>query len=380
MALRPQCEPLPSSSRSGSAPRLAALLLLAHPLLWLQEEPTFWYGYLNASLEQIGLSSYSAPQMMRGLTWLAGICDRFLRSEIRVADLQPTWLESLTQRRYRLWVSLCGGSYFGLVVGITGGLSFGLVGDLQQGILSGVLGGLVGGLISGMGIGLVSRQVEGLHFGPLGSLDEIQPLPVFRWSWRYFYRNLRRKLLRRLLLGLLLGIFLGLGRAPLSLLLFASLGTMIFSVLEQLYGDPVLDRSDRRQVPIAIALLTATLCGICFYGLLLLAFDQAIPWRHLSLMGLPLGLYFGFFSGGLIQMQRFILRGILWQAGVMPWNISRFLEDAIALGILQRQGAGYCFIHPALQAYLTPDYSPSHNDPISPGHTPSSTQQCFLQD
>ncbi|MGF1601014.1 MAG: hypothetical protein ACFCU8_03180 [Thermosynechococcaceae cyanobacterium] len=355
MALRPQYEPLPHSGRSGSAPHPSALRLLIHPLLWLQEEPAFWDCYLHAGLEQIGPSSYSAPQMMRGLTWLARICDRFLLSEIRVAHLQPTWLEPLAQRRYRWWVSLCGGSYFGLVVGLTGGLSFGLAGDLRQGISSGVLSGLVGGFISGAGIGLVSHQGLGLSFGPLGSLNEIRPLPVFRWSWRYFYRNLRRKLIRRLLWGLLLGIFLGLGKEPLNLVLFASLGTTIFGVLEQLYGDQITDQtalSVSWRVPIEIALLTATLCGVCLYGLLLLAFDQSIPWLQLPLMGLPLGLYFGFFSGGFIQMQRLILRGILWQAGVLPWDIGRFLEDAISLGMLQRQGDRYCFIHPALQAHL----------------------------
>lgn len=288
--------------------------------------------------------------MLWGLIWLAQTCDRIQLRHIQIANMQPTWLPTLNQQRhYRQWVSLCGGTCFGLIVGLMGGISFGLVGTLREGLVHGICGGLIGGTLSGLVIGYVSREIETLEFGPLGSLNWIQTPPVFYLSWKRLYRDVRRRLLRRLIFGLLIGLFLGLGQHPLQLLLFAGLGALLFGVLAHLFEAP--QKRSGCSMPIPIVVLLGTVCSVGIVALVLLAFQRPIP-QHLVLIGLPISLYLWFFSGGLIYLQRFILRCLLWRTGIVPWSLTTFLNRATTAGLLQRRGNGYRFIHPALQRYL----------------------------
>lgn len=344
-------------------PSNCSLLLLsqAGPWLSLQSDFRFWKLYCEAILDQGSCSGcpYSKKQMMQGLTWLARTSKRLTLREIQVADIQPTWLESVPhQRLYRFWVSICGGSLFGLIVGLTGGLSFALAGQMSQGIISSLISGTFGGFCSGIAIGLASQNMDDLNFGPLGTLNVIPPLPTFRLSWRYLYRSVKRKLLRRLIFSLLIGGLLGLGRQPLALIFFTILSALIFGVLECLFSSIVphsLLRQGRskRTIPIVIVYLLAALCGTGLCGLMLLAFTQAVPWPNILIMGPPISLYFWFFSGGIIRLKRLILRSILWRSGVMPLNISRFLKEASALGLLQQNGTSYSFPCSALQAWFS---------------------------
>lgn len=332
-------------------------------LLWLQNNARFWQLHHEAVLQQINCSydSDSAQRIIRGLKWLAQTCTRLNLTQIRATDLQPNWLETAAQQHwYRLGVSVCSGSCFGLIVGLIGGLSFGLVGPMKQGLISGLWGGLAGGFCSGLMVGLISRTVKDLSFGPLGTLSIIRPLPTFRVSWWRLFEAVRRKLLRRLLLGFLMGILLGLGRQPLNLLLFATIGAVISAVLESLFVSSPPPRSSqlqrywllngrRRTISAVIIYAIAALGGTGLCSLLLLAFTHMIPWPEMLLMTVPIGFYFWFLSEGIIHLQRLILRTILWRSGAMPWNIINVLNEASALGLLQQDGANYCFTHLALQ-------------------------------
>ncbi|PZD72992.1 hypothetical protein C1752_02794 [Acaryochloris thomasi RCC1774] len=335
------------------------LILLSNigALLWLQNNARFWQLYHEAILQQIK-GSHDPDTVMRivqGLMWLAQTCERMNLTQIRAADLQPSWLATAAQRRlYRLGISICGGSCFGLIVGLIGGLSFGLVGSMAQGVISGLWGGMVGGFCSGITVGLISHSIEDLSFGPLGALSIIRPLPTFRVSGLRLYRTIRHKLARRLLVGFLTGILLGLSRQPLTLLLFVTVSAVISAVLESLFISSPPQRSSRlsgrrRTVSAVLIYAMAALCGTGLCSLLLLAFTQRIPWPHILVMAIPIGFYFWFLSEGIIHLQRLVLRIILWRSGTMPWNIASVLNEATALGLLQRRGTDYSFAHLALQ-------------------------------
>ncbi len=329
-------------------------------LLWLQTQPNFWQLYLAAFVESstpvnVPTRSYRSEELVVGLTELAHAFSRLKLTEIQVAGIQPTWLlTSEQQRLYRLWVSLWGGSCFGLLVGLIGGLSFGLAADMWQGLSNGFIGGIFGGFISGFTVGLISLSIEDLSLGPLGTFNEIRPLPIFRMSLHNFYWAVQRKLFRLLIMTILLGGFLGLGRQPLNLLLFALLSAVIFGMLENFFLSGVTQNPQKvgrtsRRTPAAMVYGLAALCGIGLCTLLLLVFNQPVPWPNILLIGPPVALYFWFFSSGIIYLQRLIMRQVLWRSGTLPWNLTKFLNEATSLGFLQEHGASYRFSHPILQ-------------------------------
>ena len=335
------------------------------PLVSLQDNHRFWKLYCEGVLELRSRSGgpYRATQMMQGLRWLARTSERLTLPEIQIAEMQPTWLESIPhQRLYRFWISICGGSIFGLIVGLTGGLSFALVGQIPRSIIHFSLSGTFGGFCSGIAIGLASQSLDDLNFGPLGTFKTIRPLPTFRLSWRHLYGGVQRKLLRRLIVSFLMGGLLGLGRQPLTLIFFAIFSAVIMGLLESLFSIRMPHASLRHHrsmqtMPVVIVYLLAALCGTGLSGLILLAFTQVIPWPSILAMGPPISLYFWFFSGGIIHLQRLILRSLLWQSRVMPWNMSCFLNEASTLGLLQRNGTRYRFTCSSLQAW----FAQSHN-------------------
>ena len=70
------------------------------------------------------------------------------------------------------------------------------------------------------------------------------------------------------------------------------------------------------------------------------AFPQFFLW---SIFVAPL---FGFrWGGGLACFQHICLRFVLWQSGVAPWNLARFLDYCVERRLLQRVGGRYRFLH-----------------------------------
>ncbi|MDJ0573856.1 MAG: hypothetical protein QNJ65_01650 [Xenococcaceae cyanobacterium MO_234.B1] len=68
-------------------------------------------------------------------------------------------------------------------------------------------------------------------------------------------------------------------------------------------------------------------------------------------IGLAVGLLAGMAGGrgpvfaGLVLIQHFTLRVILWWRGYIPWNYARFLNYATERIFLRKVGGGYIFIH-----------------------------------
>jgi len=57
-------------------------------------------------------------------------------------------------------------------------------------------------------------------------------------------------------------------------------------------------------------------------------------------------LLFGFLhGGGQACVQHVCLRIVLWQSGIAPWNLARFLNYCVERKLLQRVGGRYRFLH-----------------------------------
>jgi hypothetical protein len=70
-------------------------------------------------------------------------------------------------------------------------------------------------------------------------------------------------------------------------------------------------------------------------------------------VGLSAGLLFGLLMGGWACLRHYVLRFLLWRAEAMPWNYSRFLDDAAEHILLCKVGGGYIFVHRLLLEYFT---------------------------
>jgi hypothetical protein len=68
--------------------------------------------------------------------------------------------------------------------------------------------------------------------------------------------------------------------------------------------------------------------------------------------GLVFGLLGGLGGGGMALIQHFALRWVLWHAGSLPWNYSRFLDYAAERILLRKVGGGYIYIHRQLLEYF----------------------------
>lgn len=91
-------------------------------------------------------------------------------------------------------------------------------------------------------------------------------------------------------------------------------------------------------------------------GLQLVIFNSCdgLGYDNISI-GLAAGLLAGLAGGqrsGVVLIQHFVLRVILWYKGYIPWNYARFLDYATERIFLQKTGGSYTFIHRRILEYF----------------------------
>ncbi|MBE9076253.1 protein kinase [Romeria aff. gracilis LEGE 07310] len=320
--------------------------------------------YIAQMLERRGRDRYSRQQMLNGLRWLARQLTHSGQTIFLIERLQPQWLHRSGDRfLYRAVSSLLAGLGFGLSYGIFSQIGIGIAevgwwGDLRPYWLDSLHMILIYSPLVGLAISLLPAQVR--------------PIETLNWSWR--------QALPGTLLWLLIGTAIGLGGglivdivepalmgAPIRhtgeswtawiaahLLPFdgvnGGIAGTVFGLTNGLRGSEVetkiipnqaIWRSVNSAVYFAIA---GSFTGGIAGALLGRPFDTPI---HISLInGLSVGLLSGFLGGGgLAALKHFVLRLLLYRRGQIPWNYSRFLEQATAHAFLQKVGGGYIFIH-----------------------------------
>jgi hypothetical protein len=106
---------------------------------------------------------------------------------------------------------------------------------------------------------------------------------------------------------------------------------------------------------LVMLLLIAFIVGLVFWlvvGLPITLVVACILWLIIgltsSLFIFGLGMLFGWYE----FFQRTILQFLLWRAGSIPWNYTRFLDYAAEHLFLRKVGAGYIFIHRLVMEYF----------------------------
>jgi hypothetical protein len=59
-----------------------------------------------------------------------------------------------------------------------------------------------------------------------------------------------------------------------------------------------------------------------------------------------------FWYGGLDVIKHYVLRVVLTLSVHTPWNLTRFLEQARVLNLMQRGGSAYIFVHRRLLEHM----------------------------
>jgi uncharacterized membrane protein len=82
------------------------------------------------------------------------------------------------------------------------------------------------------------------------------------------------------------------------------------------------------------------------------------------LFGICVGLMISVLSGlvngeksGLVCIKYFALRLVLWMYKHIPWNYGQFLEEAVKVDLLKKEGGSYKFRHNELREYIAEKYS-----------------------
>jgi DNA polymerase III delta prime subunit len=288
--------------------------------------------------------SYSKRQIMHWLSWLAQQKVLHSQSIFYLEGIQPDWLPGTWL--YTLYLILLLTPITTLFLGLPCGLIFGLLYGLPVGLLCTAF--------IGVGFGLWLGFVD---WRPEEKLKvTIKPAAVIGWSWRQFWRQLGRGagiLLVVLPLGLCAGGSMGLIFGP----IIGWLGALFFLVILGAFLGSSNEMLDKRihfkpNQEIWLSMRNGSVIGL-FYGLISgVYFWWAVspPWG--LGIGLGIGLILWLFRGGFAWYAHFTLRLLLWRAGCMPWNYSRFLDYAARRILLQKVGGGYKFFHGLLQEYL----------------------------
>ncbi len=339
--------------------------------------------YVERMLTRRGeTAQYQAEQVRDWLTWLAKQLVQHRQTVLYIERMQQNWLPNKRiQKVYRR-----------VVLRLQFGLIFGLIGTAAGWLGDGLTGGLIGGIIFGLFCGIVGGRISKMRV-------EIQPTDIVVWSWRRMWRNI----LTFFSIGLVVGLVIGWWAEPVRSLSYTCSNTNIGNFICTDISAPLVEfffisaiksgfiialgiamiagliggwsrevlpehiritpnQGVRRsaQNSLRVALISGLGSGVVIVGglwlIVLLSgnFFINIIWilPYGGSIGLVGGLIGGYFNGGRVCLQHYVLRFFLWRAGAIPWNFPRFLDYAAERILLRKVGGGYIFVHRLLLEYF----------------------------
>ncbi len=238
---------------------------------------------------------YTPAQTIQWLTWLARQMRQHKQTVFRVERLlKPDWFVDTKGRFQRSLASLLPSYWLSALVW---GIAFGL----PSGLLCVPIIGWSGFLPMGLLFGLLSGPVFAIYFRLTNyhvdvdfSFVKKRPSPRPNGdTWRFGTNGLLCGLIMGLAFGLVAGVIAG---------------------------------------SISGAAAFGWVCGFATGGVI--------------------GLAFAWFLGLGTFIQHFLLRFLLWQAGLLPWKLVPFLDEATDRLLLRKVGKDYLFIHQLLLEYF----------------------------
>lgn len=255
---------------------------------------------------------------------------------------------------------------YGLLAGLTSGLIFGSIIGLINGLINGLIFGSIIGLISGLIGGLISGLISGLtNQGWL----ELKFTVAFGWFWKSMWKRMVKiqALRNALVVGLVIGLTSGLAFGPIrglagglavgliSGLIFVFIGGLTSGLSSEMLDKHTLTRPNQgiwysARNSIFVGLLFGLVGGLLFGLVGGLLSGSGLFFGLIG--GTISGITAGLLSGGTAFIQHFVLRLLLWFAGYMPLNFSRFLDYAAERILLRKVGGRYIFVHQLLLDYF----------------------------
>ena len=226
------------------------------------------------------------------------------------------------------------------------GLMFGLLADLRMTLLDALRYGVFYSFLIG---GAFLAQ------GPI--VSTIRPAETVTWSWKTVQHNA----IKYMAIGVAIGLIYGLIYPPIVtvvIVLFAIVGSLLASGVsnkalephQRLRPNQGIRRSGRNSFQTGIVAGGFTMLMLSFsfgyfYGPFTGLFYSLIP-------ALSVGICLTSQRGGTAYLLHFIVRGLLWWEGKLPWNYAQFLDEAADRIILRKVGGGYIFIHRYVLEYF----------------------------
>lgn len=281
--------------------------------------------YSHQQLTQEENSGYSEEDSRRYLQQLAQILRRQGQTEFLIEEMQPDWLETPRQKRWFNWGSrLIYALIFGLILGLIRGLIVGL-------------GGLMGGLF----------------------VDDENKIKL-KESFDLSRSNIKSAILYSLaygVIGWLIGGVIGGVIAGLIAVLIAGLIAGLKAKLKvKSYPNQGIWESLKKSAIVSVLTTPIWMMGFLLIDDLLLRAGQEPRLGNpaaVVISGIGLGLLMGTMFGRLNSVLRHVLlRWILFQNQVIPWNYARFLTDASERGLLKQSGGRFRFYHDLLREHF----------------------------
>jgi DNA polymerase III delta prime subunit len=320
----------------------------------------------------VGLSIGLIIELYYGL--LIGLSAALTAQLIARLNIKMTQIKSLfyPSLNYSVKTIMNYGLSFGLISGFIGGLCHRLRFSLIYGLINGLIGGLTGGLVYAL---IIQQQ------------PKITSIKVLKFSWPNFLRN---GLISGLSFGMLSGLIIGLKYAlnygwnyglfhGLNFgLNFGSSFGLISGLINGLSAKS-LEINNFPNQGIKRSVKNFAVYGLSSGLIIWLSFEiigwlglVLLNWLYLNLIapynklgiavegltnyltfGLLYGLLVGMIFGGFVCIQHGILRLLLYQSKLIPWNYARFLDYSTERLFLQRVGGRYRFVHRLLQDHFS---------------------------
>jgi len=320
-------------------------------------------------------------------------------SRLQTQRWLPGWfIEKVQPDHLRLGVFVF--LILGLILGVGFGVSFEPNSIMNKGVNNALSNGLKNGVVYGVSFGFLSVVL--CFF--LGSKKTIEPAEIIAWSVKHLGYNLFRRdhlgtSLQILLYtsfcfglgyGLSSGFSYGLG-SGLQFGLSAGLGIglsicamyWVFMGFWYSLSPHILD-DDHRIKPnqgirwsirngLFVGFIVGSLCVGVGFPIYIIYFTLTEgPSKGLNYgldygmshglgVGITAALLAALLMGGLAGLRHFLLRLLLAHAGLLPWQMIDFLDDATRRILLYRDGGGYRFMHRLFLDYCvsTDTFEPS---------------------
>lgn len=302
-------------------------------------------GYIHKQLSDINSQGAYSPgstlhpnRTRYYLSWLARNLETNQKIEFLIEDLQPSWIESVYFKRFYVCMSGLGGS-----------LIFGLLG-FNIWLFEQPIGWLIFGLAFGLIFGLISGR------------RDINLTEKRTFSWLQFRREVWRTKVSGGIGGLIIGLVAALISDPIRggisgltfcfcLMLFSGLfsglKTAQLDVKDKIYPNQGIKDSIKNII--IFGLIFGLLPGIMFLVCIGLIKGLPIAFKP-GILGFFFGAQIGFLKAGIFSVYKHtILRCILYQSGVSPWDYARFLEHAENHRFIHRIGGRYRFFHDSIK-------------------------------